>query len=170
MSAAPAETGHLAGSIGRAVLASLHPPRRPRACARRVKSSLSWSKHPPGSLCVCHLDDSDVDHCGASGCSLLDCAGFAAAEDVPTATPTTARFTSTKPARRWSPQCASWAGTSQATVVRAADARDLGQLPQVGDSFSSSASTTGCQPCMSSGVAQLLSQRGKSSLPAGVKS
>jgi hypothetical protein len=39
----------LAGNIGRAVLASLHPPRRPRVCARRVKSPLSrWNKHPPG--------------------------------------------------------------------------------------------------------------------------
>ena len=38
-----------AGDIGRAVLASLHPPRRPRVCARRVKSPLSrWNKHPPG--------------------------------------------------------------------------------------------------------------------------
>ena len=39
----------LAGRIGRAVLAGLHPPRRPRVCARRVKSPLSrWNKHPPG--------------------------------------------------------------------------------------------------------------------------
>jgi hypothetical protein len=39
----------LAGNIGRAVLANLHPPRRPRVCARRVKSPLSrWNKHPPG--------------------------------------------------------------------------------------------------------------------------
>ena len=39
----------LAGQIDRAVLASLHPPRRPRVCARRVKSPLSrWNKHPPG--------------------------------------------------------------------------------------------------------------------------
>jgi hypothetical protein len=43
------ETGDLAGDIGRAVLASLHRPRRPRVCARRVKSPLSrWNKHPPG--------------------------------------------------------------------------------------------------------------------------
>jgi len=42
-------TADLAGIIGRAVLASLHPPRRPRVCARRVKSPLSrWNKHPPG--------------------------------------------------------------------------------------------------------------------------
>jgi hypothetical protein len=41
--------GDLAGSIGRAVLARFNPPRRPRACARRVKSPLSrWNKHPPG--------------------------------------------------------------------------------------------------------------------------
>jgi hypothetical protein len=41
--------GDLAGDIGRAVLARLHPPRRPRVCARRVKSPLSrWNKHPPG--------------------------------------------------------------------------------------------------------------------------
>jgi hypothetical protein len=39
----------LAGDIGRAVLASLNPPRRPRVCPRRVKSPLSrWNKHPPG--------------------------------------------------------------------------------------------------------------------------
>jgi hypothetical protein len=39
----------LAGSIGRAVLARLNPPRRPRVCARRVKSPLSrWNKYPPG--------------------------------------------------------------------------------------------------------------------------
>ncbi len=46
--------GDLAGSIGRAVLASLHPPRRPRVCARRVKSPLSrWNKHPPGKPRTC---------------------------------------------------------------------------------------------------------------------
>jgi hypothetical protein len=39
----------LAGDIGRAVLAGLHPPRRPRVCPRRVKSPLNrWNKHPPG--------------------------------------------------------------------------------------------------------------------------
>ena len=43
------EIADLAGDIGRAVLASLHPPRRPRVCVRRVKSPLSrWNKHPPG--------------------------------------------------------------------------------------------------------------------------
>lgn len=42
------ETGDLTGDIGRAVLASLNPPRRPRVCPRRVKSPLSrWNKHPP---------------------------------------------------------------------------------------------------------------------------
>lgn len=42
-------TPDLAGEIGRAVLASLHGPRRPRVCARKVKSPLSrWNKHPPG--------------------------------------------------------------------------------------------------------------------------
>jgi hypothetical protein len=44
----------LAGDIGRAVLASLHRPRRPRVCARRVKSPLSrWNKHPPGKPRTC---------------------------------------------------------------------------------------------------------------------
>ncbi len=39
----------LPGDIGRAVLGSLSPPRRPRVCARRVKSPLSrWNKHSPG--------------------------------------------------------------------------------------------------------------------------
>jgi len=43
------ETTDLVGDIGRAVLANLHRPRRPRVCARRVKSPLSrWNKHPPG--------------------------------------------------------------------------------------------------------------------------
>jgi Insertion element 4 transposase N-terminal/Transposase DDE domain len=47
-------TADLAGTIGRAVLASLHPPRRPRVCARRVKSPLSrWNKHPPGKPRQC---------------------------------------------------------------------------------------------------------------------
>jgi hypothetical protein len=48
------ETADLAGGIGRAVLANLHGPRRPRACARRVKSPLSrWNKHPPGKPRTC---------------------------------------------------------------------------------------------------------------------
>ena len=48
------EPGDLAGDIGRAVLASLHGPRRPRVCARRVKSPLSrWNKHPPGKPRTC---------------------------------------------------------------------------------------------------------------------
>jgi Insertion element 4 transposase N-terminal/Transposase DDE domain len=47
-------TADLAGSIGRAVLANLHGPRRPRVCARRVKSPLSrWNKHPPGKPRTC---------------------------------------------------------------------------------------------------------------------
>jgi hypothetical protein len=41
--------GDLTGDIGRTVLARLNPPRRPRVCARRVKSPLSrWNKHPAG--------------------------------------------------------------------------------------------------------------------------
>ena len=44
----------LPGDIGRAVLASLHPPRRPRVCARKVKSPLSrWATHPPGKPRTC---------------------------------------------------------------------------------------------------------------------
>ena len=47
-------TADLAGDIGRAVLANLHRPRRPRVCARRVKSPLSrWNKHPPGKPITC---------------------------------------------------------------------------------------------------------------------
>jgi transposase IS4-like protein/DDE family transposase len=39
----------LAGHIGRAVLAALHPPRRPRVSIRKVKSPLSrWNKRDPG--------------------------------------------------------------------------------------------------------------------------
>lgn len=57
----------LAGDIGRAVLANLHPPRRPRVCARRVKSPLSrWNKHPPGkprtSLRITRLTTTAIDH------------------------------------------------------------------------------------------------------------
>lgn len=58
----------LAGDIGRAVLADLNPPRRPRVCPRRVKSPLSrWNKHPPGkprtSLRVTGLTlTTDQDH------------------------------------------------------------------------------------------------------------
>ena len=41
--------GSLDGDIGQAVLANLHGPRRPRVCARKVKSPLSrWNKHPDG--------------------------------------------------------------------------------------------------------------------------
>ena len=44
-----ADDSDLVGDIGRAVLASLHPPRRPRVCSRKVKSPLSrWRTHPPG--------------------------------------------------------------------------------------------------------------------------
>lgn len=44
----------LTGDIGRAVLANLHPPRRPRVSPRRVKSPLSrWAKHPPGKPRIC---------------------------------------------------------------------------------------------------------------------
>jgi hypothetical protein len=47
-------TNDLTGDIGRAVLATLHGPRRPRVCARRVKSPLSrWNKHPPGKPRTC---------------------------------------------------------------------------------------------------------------------
>jgi hypothetical protein len=43
------EASDLQGDIGRAVLAGLHRPRRPRVCARKVKSPLSrWNKHPDG--------------------------------------------------------------------------------------------------------------------------
>ncbi|MGH3166016.1 MAG: hypothetical protein ACRDN0_08995 [Trebonia sp.] len=43
------EPADLADDIGRAVLASLHRPRRPRVCPCRVKSPLSrWSKRPDG--------------------------------------------------------------------------------------------------------------------------
>lgn len=48
------DTVDLAGDIGRAVLANLNPARRPRVCARRVKSPLSrWAKHPPGKPRTC---------------------------------------------------------------------------------------------------------------------
>jgi hypothetical protein len=41
--------GDLAGDIGRAALANLHGPRRPRVCARTVKSPLSrWHARPDG--------------------------------------------------------------------------------------------------------------------------
>jgi hypothetical protein len=46
--------GDLTGDIGRAVLESLHGTRRPRVCARRVKSPLSrWARHPPGRPATC---------------------------------------------------------------------------------------------------------------------
>jgi len=44
-----AGTADLVGDIGRAVLANLHGPRRPRVYPRRVKSPLSrWAKNTPG--------------------------------------------------------------------------------------------------------------------------
>jgi hypothetical protein len=47
-------TPDLAGCIGRAILASLHGPRRPRVCARKVKSPLGrWARHPPGKPRTC---------------------------------------------------------------------------------------------------------------------
>ena len=47
-------TADPAGGTGRAVLASLHGPRRPRVCARKVKSPLSrWKEHPPGKPRTC---------------------------------------------------------------------------------------------------------------------
>jgi hypothetical protein len=47
-------TPDLAGDIGQAVLASLHGPRRPRVCARKVKSPLGrWARHPPGKPRTC---------------------------------------------------------------------------------------------------------------------
>ena len=46
--------GDLTGEIGRAVLENLHGPRRPRVCARKVKSPLSrWARHPPGRPATC---------------------------------------------------------------------------------------------------------------------
>ena len=49
--------GDMPGDIGRAVLANLHGPRRPRVCARKVKSPLSrWNKHPDGKpRTTCHI-------------------------------------------------------------------------------------------------------------------
>jgi hypothetical protein len=48
------QTPDLAGGIGRAVLANLHGPRRPRVCARKVKSPLGrWARHPPGKPRTC---------------------------------------------------------------------------------------------------------------------
>ena len=61
------DTVDLAGDIGRAVLANLNPPRRPRVSARRVKSPLSrWNKHPAGKprscLRITNLTVTDHDH------------------------------------------------------------------------------------------------------------
>ena len=59
--------GDLTGDIGRAVLADLHGPRRPRVCARKVKSPLSrWNKHPDGKpRTTCRITDVTV-HVDAS--------------------------------------------------------------------------------------------------------
>ena len=58
--------GDLAGDIGRAVLASLHGPRRPRVCARKVKSPLSrWNKHPDGKPRAAHRIASITAHVSA---------------------------------------------------------------------------------------------------------
>jgi hypothetical protein len=58
--------GDLAGDIGRAVLASLHGPRRPRVCARKVKSPLSrWNKHPDGKPRETHRIASITAHVSA---------------------------------------------------------------------------------------------------------
>ena len=55
-------TADLAGVIGRAILANLNPPRRPRVCAR-VKSPLSrWNKHPPGKPPYPPADREDHHH------------------------------------------------------------------------------------------------------------
>ena len=56
----------LAGDIGRAVLSSLHGPRRPRICARKVKSPLSrWNKHPEGKPRTTHRITSITAHVSA---------------------------------------------------------------------------------------------------------
>ena len=58
--------GDLAGDIGRAVLANLHGPRRPRVCARKVKSPLSrWNKHPDGKPRTTHRITSITAHVSA---------------------------------------------------------------------------------------------------------
>jgi len=55
--------GDLTGGIGRAVLPSLHGPRRPRVCARKVKSPLSrWNKHPDGKPRANHRITSITAH------------------------------------------------------------------------------------------------------------
>jgi len=58
--------GDLTGDIGRAVLASLHRPRRPRVCARKVKSPLSrWNKHPDSKPRATHRIHSITAHISA---------------------------------------------------------------------------------------------------------
>ena len=55
--------GDLPGDIGRAVLANLHGPRRPRVCARTVKSPLSrWHARPDGKpRTTRHITSIDTD-------------------------------------------------------------------------------------------------------------
>ena len=58
--------GDLAGDIGRTVLANLHGPRRPRVCARKVKSPLSrWNKQPDGKPRTTHRITSITAHVSA---------------------------------------------------------------------------------------------------------
>ncbi len=58
--------GDLAGDIGRAVLSNLYGPRRPRVCARKVKSPLSrWNKHPDGKPRTTHRITSITAHISA---------------------------------------------------------------------------------------------------------
>ena len=54
--------GDLPGEIGRAVLASLHGPRRPRVCARAVKSPASrWNARPGKPRTTRHITSIDTD-------------------------------------------------------------------------------------------------------------
>jgi hypothetical protein len=58
--------GDLPGDIGRAALAGMHGPRRPRVCARRVKSPLSrWNKQPAGKPRTCQRIASITTHVSA---------------------------------------------------------------------------------------------------------
>lgn len=61
------DTADLTGDIGLAVLANLHPERRARVSARRVKSPLSrWNKHPDGkprtNLRITKITTTSRDH------------------------------------------------------------------------------------------------------------
>jgi hypothetical protein len=54
--------GDLPGDIGRAVLASMHGPRRPRVCARTVKSPASrWHARPDGNPRTRHITSITTD-------------------------------------------------------------------------------------------------------------